>query len=255
MTIKWTGFPAATTATSSDVLVGLASGTTNARFNANSFLFKANNLSDVASKTDSFNNLSPLTSKGDLIWFNGTSNDRLGIGSLNQILAVGASNIVNWINNPALLISNNLSDLSSVSSALTNLGLSASSNVTFNEVTGTTSVTSASFISTGLNLSSYTNNITAHAGGGQSSATQLTTQINLVKGVVTAGDSVKLPVSAPGLIILVTNSNITNACDCFPASGEAINNLATNTAFSIATSTSVMFICGVSGIWNTILSA
>lgn len=57
MTIAWTGFPASTTAVSGDVLVGLDGGTTNARYNAQSFLFKANNLSDLASASTARTNL------------------------------------------------------------------------------------------------------------------------------------------------------------------------------------------------------
>jgi len=41
------------------------------------FLIASNNLSDVANKTTSFNNVSPMTTAGDLIVFNGTNNVRL----------------------------------------------------------------------------------------------------------------------------------------------------------------------------------
>src|SRR5690606_29193973 len=145
MTIKWTGFPAAVDLTDSDILVGLDGGTINGRFNGASILLVAQNLSDVNDKTTSFDNLSPNTTKGDFTWFDGTNNARLPIGTANQILSVGASSTITWIENPALLRANNLSDLISVPSALTNLGLDSNSNVTF----GTT--TSTSFISTGTN--------------------------------------------------------------------------------------------------------
>lgn len=265
MTIQWTGFPASVAATASDVLVGLAGGTTNARFNANSFLFKANNLSDVANKTTSFNNVSPLTTKGDLIWYNG-GNVRLAVGTTNQILSVGASSVLTWINNPGLLIANNLSDLNSVPTALTNLGLSSADDVTFNSLTSTTSVTgdtlvantsstSPSFISTGLDILSHVNALTAHAGGGQASALSLTKTINRVTTVASSGDSVKLPAALAGQSVVVINAAASNPMDCFPASGEVINALTADTALSIVANTTVMFFCAVNGTWNSIVTA
>lgn len=134
MTIQWTGFPAAVDILSDDILVGLNGGVTNARFNANSLLLKANNLSDVANDVTSFNNISPLTTKGDLIWQNGTDNARLPIGSLNQILIVGASSTLTWVANPGLLIANDLSDLNDASIARTNIGLGIANNVAFLDV-------------------------------------------------------------------------------------------------------------------------
>lgn len=61
-------------------------------FAPTSFLLKANNLSDVANKTTSFNNVSPLTTKGDLIGFDSTNNVRLAVGGTNgQILQVNSA--------------------------------------------------------------------------------------------------------------------------------------------------------------------
>lgn len=57
MTIQWTGFPSAVDILSDDILVGLNGGTANARFNANSLLLKASNLSDVASSSTARANL------------------------------------------------------------------------------------------------------------------------------------------------------------------------------------------------------
>lgn len=255
MTIEWTGFPASVDATASDILVGLAGGTANARFNVSSLLLKANNLSDVASKTTAFNNLSPLTTKGDIIWQNGSNNVRLAVGSLNQILVVGASSALTWVNNPGLLIANNLSDVASLATTLTNLGLAPASNPSFAALTATTSVTTPSVISSGLNKLSVANALTAHSGGGQPSALGLTKAINRVTTVAVAGDSVKLPAALAGESIVVINAAAANAMDCFPASGEAINALTANTQLSIVANTSVMFNCAVNGTWNTIVTA
>ena len=60
-------------------------------FSATSVLLKANNLSDVANTTTSFNNISPLTTKGDLIGYS-TQNIRVAVGSTNtQILQVDSA--------------------------------------------------------------------------------------------------------------------------------------------------------------------
>ncbi len=250
MTVKWTGFPAAVDLTDADTLVGLDASNLNARFNGASIMLVAQNLSDVGNKTTAFNNLSPLTTKGDLIWFDGTNNARLAIGSLNYILSVGASNTVAWVANPGLLKASNLSDLTSVSTALTNLGLSTGSSVVFGTVTAT------KFISTtDINTYSYANSLTAHAGGGQGSALALTKSINQIKTVATAGDSVKLPPAVAGWQVVVINAAAANSLDCFSSSGDQINALLPDDAFAIDANKVAMFFCAVNGTWESILTA
>lgn len=227
MTIKWTEFPAAVTATAGDVVVGLAGGTANAQFNANSWLFKANNFSDVANKTTSFNNVSPLTTNGDTIIYN-SANVRLAIGANTTVYSVVAG-LPAWI---------------TVSTLLTNLGLAAASNVTF-----------ASLTTTGVNVASAANALTAHSGGGQGSALALTKAINRITTVAAGGDSVKLPSAVAGTEVTVINAAAANAMDCFPASGEVINALSANTALSIIANKTVSFFCAVSGIWNSLVTA
>lgn len=254
MTIKWTGFPSAIDATSSDVLVGLAGGTTNARFNATSFLFAADDLSDVANAVTAFNNISPLTTAGDLLTFNGTNNIRVAIGTTDQIMSV-VLGTPTWIDNPGLLIANNLSDLDNLSDALDNLGLNTTDDVTFNSITAATTVTGATVTTTGFFQNSAANALTANPGGGQASALALTKGVNRITTVATAGDSVKLPQALAGRQVVVINAAASNAMDNFPASGDAINALAADTAISIVANTTVMFFCAVNGIWNSIVTA
>lgn len=67
-------------------------------FSATAVLLKANNLSDVANTTTSFNNISPLTTKGDLIGYS-SQNVRLAVGMTDgQILQVssGAATGLAW---------------------------------------------------------------------------------------------------------------------------------------------------------------
>lgn len=60
-------------------------------FAASAVLLKANNLSDVSSVTAAFGNISPLTTKGDLLTYS-TLNARLAVGSTNgQMLQVNSS--------------------------------------------------------------------------------------------------------------------------------------------------------------------
>ena len=98
-------------------------------------------------------------------------------------------------------------------------------------------------------------NITAHAGGGQGSAVALTAMTNRITTVGTAGDSVILPASVSGMQITVINAAASNAANVFPATGDQINVLGANTAFSLAAAKTAEFYCATSGQWHSILSA
>lgn len=67
-------------------------------FTDTDFLKVANNLSDVNNATTSFDNISPLTTKGDLLVFNGSNNVRIAVGSDGQFLIAdsAASEGVAW---------------------------------------------------------------------------------------------------------------------------------------------------------------
>lgn len=97
--------------------------------------------------------------------------------------------------------------------------------------------------------------LTAHAGGGQTNALAITTQIARVTTVASAGDSVKLPVATPGLEITVINAAATNSMNVFPATGDAINALSANSAFALAATKVVTFYCTVAGQWHSQLTA
>ena len=109
-------------------------------------------------------------------------------------------------------------------------------------------------LGTGFNGSletvSAVNALTAFAGGGQGSAVALTATINRVTVVATIGDSVKLPASAVGLILTVSNA-AANALDVFPATGDLINANAANVALRINGGTTVSFWCTVAGTWHS----
>jgi hypothetical protein len=108
--------------------------------------------------------------------------------------------------------------------------------------------------SAGFSTETALNGITAHAGGGQGSATLLTAEINRVTTVATIADSVLMPVSAPGMSVTVTNA-ATNSMNVFPQSGDAINALGANAAFAVAGGKTATLTCAVAGQWHAVLSA
>jgi hypothetical protein len=101
------------------------------------------------------------------------------------------------------------------------------------------------------NLSlSATNAITAFATGGQTSAVAITTDFARVTVCATAGDSVKLPTATAGREVCLVNVGAA-AADVFPATGDAINNLAVNLAVRQKTGSTVWYTCHVAGTWST----
>lgn len=90
--------------------------------------------------------------------------------------------------------------------------------------------------------------ITAHAGGGQSSATLLRGNYNHVTIVATAADSVKLPPSAPGMQVQVTNGSA-NSMQVFGTSPDTINGAATGTGVAVAAGKTALFTCYTAGAW------
>lgn len=100
-------------------------------------------------------------------------------------------------------------------------------------------------------LTGLTTGITAYAGGGQGSATPLTTRYNIIETVVTTGDSVKLPTANGATVVVVKNIGA-NSCDIFPQGGESINKLADNVAFALAADTAKYFFATASDLWETL---
>ena len=101
---------------------------------------------------------------------------------------------------------------------------------------------------TGTTHRSATDSITAYGGGGQGSAVALTTDINEVSVVATAGDSVKLPAGIAGLEIIVINNDAAESCDVFPLSGDYINNNL-DTALAVASQKQARFTCYKTDYW------
>ena len=102
---------------------------------------------------------------------------------------------------------------------------------------------------------SSVDSLTAHSGGGQGSATPLTSMLNRVTTVAAGNDSVVLPASANGLQIVAINAAAANSMNVFPAVGEQINALGANNAFAVAANKTATFYCVTAGQWHSLLTA
>lgn len=96
--------------------------------------------------------------------------------------------------------------------------------------------------------SDITNNITAHAGGGQGSAVALTTQFNVVTVCATNGDSVKLEAAVANLVQVVYN-NTAHTLAVFPASGDSINGGTVNASVNVLAGNQAIFTAADSTNW------
>lgn len=119
-----------------------------------------------------------------------------------------------------------------------------------------------SFASGGFLTYSYTDAITARAGGGQALATQLSTQVSNVTVCATAADSVKLPTPAItninpagpannlGNMVVVINSSA-NTLAVFPDLGATINGGSANASVSVAGGDTAVFFQTAALTWFT----
>lgn len=102
-------------------------------------------------------------------------------------------------------------------------------------------------------IESITAAITAHAGGGQGSAVQLTTTVNNITVSATAGDSVLLPEAVAGLRVVVQNYGAASAA-VFPATGETIDGGSANASINLPSGARIEFIATTTSNWTTVLA-
>lgn len=98
---------------------------------------------------------------------------------------------------------------------------------------------------------------TAHAGGGQANATQLSAGITSVATVATAADSVKLPPGEAGLVCILRNS-AANSMQVFGNGTDTIDAVATATGVAQAAGIDALYYCisnQPAAAWGRILSA
>lgn len=107
---------------------------------------------------------------------------------------------------------------------------------------------------------SYTNGVTAFAGGGQAGPTQANgasvgTAIFRVTTVATAGDSVRLPLAAGGMQITVVNAAAANSLNIYAGTGDIINALAPNLPFALPAGKTAVLSSAAAGFYHAVLSA
>lgn len=98
--------------------------------------------------------------------------------------------------------------------------------------------------------------LTAKAGGGQATATQLSNGLNVIGVCATNADSVQLPPALPGSVVFVANSGAADAT-VYGKSGrtDTINGTAGATGVTQADPLNAVFFCVIAGAWLRILSA
>lgn len=102
---------------------------------------------------------------------------------------------------------------------------------------------------------SATDGLTALAGGAQAGTSLGNFQINRFTTVASSADSAQLPKAVAGRMRVVINAAAANAMAVFPQTGEAINAIAADSAFSVAANKTAIFFCAIAGTWNSVLTA
>lgn len=120
--------------------------------------------------------------------------------------------------------------------------------------TGTASVNKDSIFQAKFFDLSWTDGLTALAGGAQA-GTALAYQANRFTTVASGNDSAQLPKAKAGRWRVVANAAAANALAVFPQSGEAINAIAADSAFSVAANKVAIFFCIIDGTWSSLLTA
>ena len=134
-----------------------------------------------------------------------------------------------------------------VENRTTNQTLRADVDLTYR--TDTNTLTTGNISLTGNYIRSVATGISA-AGSNQGTATAITKDINVVS-TVSAGQGVILPTAVAGMVIIVNNTSATNM-SVYPASGAAINSLATNIAFNHIAGGSLQYYAVSTTQWYTV---
>lgn len=93
--------------------------------------------------------------------------------------------------------------------------------------------------------------ITAHAGGGQANATNLTAKYNNVTTVASSADSVKVPSALVGKRICIINTGA-NALSAYGQSGDYVNGTLNDFVTIGAGGNAAVFECIFDGYWTVL---
>lgn len=105
-----------------------------------------------------------------------------------------------------------------------------------------------------LSTVSFTEGITAKAGGTRPLAVQIVSTLNRVTTVASIGDSVILPISSAGVIVTLVNAGA-NAMQVFAQGNDTIDGTAGATGYSQAAGKTAQYTCTLAGAWHKLLSA
>lgn len=100
----------------------------------------------------------------------------------------------------------------------------------------------------GLVYESAASGITAFASATQATATPILNELTRVTTVVTTGDGILLPASAPGLTIILENASA-NAMQVFAQGSDTINAVAGSTGVSQMGGSEVIYVSYAAGAW------
>lgn len=104
-------------------------------------------------------------------------------------------------------------------------------------------------------VAGVTYNITAHSGGGQANAFQLTSSSSHISVCAVANDSVKLPSGCqPGQTVTVTNQG-NQSCQVYGSGSETINDQLAATGVALANAKTAVYKLMAPGKWYAILTA
>lgn len=107
----------------------------------------------------------------------------------------------------------------------------------------------------GISATGISSGLTAHSGGGQTSALQLSGSYASVSTVAAAADSVKLPAATPGISFVLENVAATNSMQVFGRGTDTINKVATATGVAQAAGVTASYHCIVAGNWSRVQSS
>jgi len=105
----------------------------------------------------------------------------------------------------------------------------------------------------GLVATSVSNGLTALAGGGQTGATPLNGQFNVISTCATNGDSVLLPAipqDGSSVAVWVKNGGSANAA-VFPQVGDTINALSANASLTVNAAAKQLFVSVSGSNWQS----
>jgi hypothetical protein len=103
-------------------------------------------------------------------------------------------------------------------------------------------------------LAHASSGLTAHVGGGQTNALQLSGTMASIATVATAADSVKLPGSQVGANYWLANDSATSM-QVFGQSPDTINKVATATGVAQGAGVSAHYFCAKQGNWSRVQSS